>query len=555
MDDGSTDGSGEILRRLASAHRHVLVHGQENSGWPGKPRNVGIDLARGEYIQFVDQDDELGPEALERMYELGRSNHADIVLGKIVGTMLGPRRIYRQTVQRGTVAESGVTETLTGHKMFRRAFLLEHGIRFPEGYWRGEDLLFVTRAYAHADVVSILADYPCYYWNARDDGGNNSRAAFDLDGHYERLRFMIDEVYALTEPGPRQDALLRRMYRVGVMTGVTGHAVLSRNAGRLAEALPLAQAVAKECFPPRTRESLSPVVRLQAALLENGDLDASQELARRLDEVRPHAVFGRVEWRDKRLHVPTELTLRRGDEDITVVKRDGRYLLDPALVAGLPGGQDVVVEDPLADSFADPLVRVKDGNVWWFGDSDVSPHLEDLGGDRYRVVLRGHAIIDPSRVAGGRSLDVGRHGLSMDVRMLGIGRRLAVLPASRLIPRRPVVVGVPPTMVDVRGGTSPRRSRRVHLRVRNLAQELATAMSLTRVTRSSLRPARGPIRIPVTLAKVRLPRRVALPVDGVTAALSTCGRSPSSPCHEPRPCHRADTSTSGSSVRCCPSWW
>ena len=51
-------------------------------------------------------------------------------------------------------------------------------------------------------------------------------------------------------------------------------------------------------------------------------------------------------------------------------------------------------------------------------------------------------------------------------------------------------------------------------------------MSLTRVTRSSLRPARGPIRIPVTLAKLGLPRRVALPVDGVTAELFTRGPKP-----------------------------
>ena len=43
VDDGSTDGSGERLDRLAAEHDHVRVIHQENSGWPGKPRNVGID--------------------------------------------------------------------------------------------------------------------------------------------------------------------------------------------------------------------------------------------------------------------------------------------------------------------------------------------------------------------------------------------------------------------------------------------------------------------------------------------------------------------------------
>ena len=56
-----------------------------NSGWPGKPRNVGIDAARGEYVYFVDHDDSLAPEALERMYDMASRNRADVIIGKIAG--------------------------------------------------------------------------------------------------------------------------------------------------------------------------------------------------------------------------------------------------------------------------------------------------------------------------------------------------------------------------------------------------------------------------------------------------------------------------------------
>ena len=69
VDDGSTDGTGERLDELAAADPRVRVFHQENSGWSGRPRNVGIDAARGEYVMFVDNDDHLGDEALERMYD------------------------------------------------------------------------------------------------------------------------------------------------------------------------------------------------------------------------------------------------------------------------------------------------------------------------------------------------------------------------------------------------------------------------------------------------------------------------------------------------------
>src|SRR5690606_39367885 len=75
VDDGSTDDSAQRLDRLAAEHRHVRVIHQENSGWPGKPRNVGVRVARGEYVQFVDQDDELTPQALERLHDLRSEEH------------------------------------------------------------------------------------------------------------------------------------------------------------------------------------------------------------------------------------------------------------------------------------------------------------------------------------------------------------------------------------------------------------------------------------------------------------------------------------------------
>src|SRR5699024_1245466 len=57
VDDGSTDATGQRLDELSAAQPNVRVEHIPNSGWPGKPRNIGADMADGEYIYFVDHDD------------------------------------------------------------------------------------------------------------------------------------------------------------------------------------------------------------------------------------------------------------------------------------------------------------------------------------------------------------------------------------------------------------------------------------------------------------------------------------------------------------------
>src|SRR3954470_1523984 len=63
VDDGSREGTGERLDALAAEHPDVRVVHIPNSGWPGRPRNVGLEV-----VFFADHDDWLEPAALERLY-------------------------------------------------------------------------------------------------------------------------------------------------------------------------------------------------------------------------------------------------------------------------------------------------------------------------------------------------------------------------------------------------------------------------------------------------------------------------------------------------------
>lgn len=451
VDDGSTDDSPRRLAELAARHPHVRILHQENSGWPGRPRNVGVRHARGEYVQFVDQDDELTPEALERLYRLADRNASDIVLGKVTGTMQGPSRVFKRTLERCTAADAPLFESLTPHKMFRRRFLLDHGIEFPEGRVRLEDQVFMARAYVRAKIVSILADHPCYIWNRREDGGNTSARATRPETYYGHLRTVVDAVKEGTDPGPLQDALLRRSYRVELLRPVSEPRVLQRTGKHLERYFETVRRLALDAYPPGVREGLPAITALRASLLEAGHLDSLVELARRVQHIRAQVTLDDIRWSEDKLLVTVTATLLRPDgQPLTLEERDGRFLLDPDLLAGIEGAENWEVPDPLTAAHGELLTHDAARDQWWFPDADLTPRLEPLGPARHQVVLSGTTPIDPLTLRGGAAMPAGLHLVWASVQLLGVGRRLRVArPVGPVgAPRLTMaVVGEPPRLV------------------------------------------------------------------------------------------------------------
>ncbi|QOV38076.1 glycosyltransferase [Streptomyces ferrugineus] len=454
VDDGSTDDSPRRLDVLAARHPHVRVVHQENSGWPGKPRNVGVRLARGEYVQFVDQDDELTPEALERLHRLAVRNDSDIVLGKVTGTMQGPSSLFKRTVERCTAADAPLFESLTPHKMFRRRFLLDHGIEFPEGRVRLEDQVFMARAYVRAKTVSILGDHPCYIWNRRDDGGNTSARSAPPEVYYGHLRTVVEAIKEGTDPGPHQDHLLRRSYRVELLRPVSEPRVLQRTGKHLERYFTVVRRMALDCYPPGVRAGLPAISALRAALLEEGRLDSLVELARRTQHIRPHLTIDDIRWSEDgpagaKLLVSTTITLLRPDgEPLTLRERNGRLFLDPALLAGIEGAEHWEVPDPLAHARGELLVHDTARGEWWFPDAELTPRLEPLTtAGQHRVAVSGVTAVDPRTLAGGGPLLPGTHLVWASAQLLGVGRRIRVT-ATEHRPHLPTIrLGTPPRLL------------------------------------------------------------------------------------------------------------
>lgn len=211
VDDGSDDGTADALDAWAAGRPWSIVIHQANHGWPGQPRNVGLDHARGKYVYFVDQDDWLGDEALARLVAYGDENGSDVVIGKMKGVGRHvPIDLFARSVPRAVIGRTPLQDSQTPHKVFRKAFLDDIGLRFPEGRRRLEDHLFVTTAFLEADVVSVYADYDCYFHIARADRRNAAHRPFEPADYYANLEEVLDVIDHLLVDGETKDRFLQR---------------------------------------------------------------------------------------------------------------------------------------------------------------------------------------------------------------------------------------------------------------------------------------------------------------------------------------------------------
>jgi glycosyltransferase EpsH len=182
IDDGSTDGSYEILRRYAQKHSRLTVIHQANAG-VSAARNAGIDRAQGEYVLFVDADDSLPVDACEALFAAAKQHDADITMGGFEVVSNGTREqvlysredyasrdpavlaaLARSVLHFGYFPFRAATTRQIGvyvavwNKLIRRSLLLQHQMAFPpQMVFGGEDLPFSFELFDCATSVAYVA--------------------------------------------------------------------------------------------------------------------------------------------------------------------------------------------------------------------------------------------------------------------------------------------------------------------------------------------------------------------------------------------------------------
>jgi len=452
VDDGSTDGTPARLDELAARHGHVRVQHIPNSGWPGKPRNIGLDLASGDYVFFVDNDDWLERDALERLYATAVQDRADIVIGKVVGHDKPVPRVLFTGNRHGVPFDDPVfLRLLTPHKLFRRRFVDEHGLRFPEGRRRLEDHVFGVAAYFAAERISVLADRPAYHWVRRGEESNASYDRFAPAAYFDNVREVLDIVAANTEPGPWRDRLMTHWYRGKMLNRVGGGRWLLRDPEWRTELFEAVRALALERFGDDVHERLPFNLRLRSKLLQSGDIHGLGRLSRYERRLKPVARVRETHSAGTHLLLRLESWLGTPDARLRFERRGDRTFWVPPTdkLAEAVAEPDREVTGELRRANADVFLHNVDDGSEYLLPTRTTVRLKTDDG-RVRPRLMTSVPIAPTAAAAGASLPPGRWEVHAMVTVAGftgttpILRRGEPLVVTTYAPGRIVIGDGPP---------------------------------------------------------------------------------------------------------------
>lgn len=209
VNDGSADGSLALCREAAAADGRFHVLDKPNSG-VSDSRNAGLEEAAGKYLQFVDSDDYLSPNATETLVHTAESTGADLIVAHFYRDFedrqvhqghIRDRRVMTRTEYAGEMmkAPSNFYYGVLWNKLYHRNIVEAHQLRFQRELSWCEDFLFNLEYMKYIRLVAVLPE-PVYHYVRRENSlvmtESTPRKALAVKrktfGYYKRLYQQLD---------------------------------------------------------------------------------------------------------------------------------------------------------------------------------------------------------------------------------------------------------------------------------------------------------------------------------------------------------------------------
>lgn len=200
INDGSTDNSIEICRRYEKNDERIKLINKQNSG-VSETRNIGIENATGEFITFVDSDDEIALNMYEQMIGAANEKDADIVFcgfKKISDNGISCENIEKlKEVAKGAIEPFFYSRDAVMGSVWRAIFRREvvGDLRFDKNIVYEEDKIFILNFLDKSKKIAVVEDYLYYYYTT----GNIKKRYYDNLFDNRKEVYLLEEKYLESE--------------------------------------------------------------------------------------------------------------------------------------------------------------------------------------------------------------------------------------------------------------------------------------------------------------------------------------------------------------------
>ncbi len=202
IDDKGGDNSIDVVKRVQSEHHRggviKIIDHIHNRG-TGAVRNSGIDNATGEYLFYVDSDDEITPDCIEKHYKVSKETNADFTFAERMVVEMDGRQRRGRVVSDSAMLLDGQSEVVkwfyggiyrcvvTWNRLYRLSFLRDNNVRCVDGHL-AEDNLFSFQVVINATRVALIPDVTYLYYMREGSYTNKPKSR----GTSERINQSIE---------------------------------------------------------------------------------------------------------------------------------------------------------------------------------------------------------------------------------------------------------------------------------------------------------------------------------------------------------------------------
>mgnify|MGYP002532583580 CR=1 FL=1 len=202
INDGSTDNSKEICEHYAKIDSRIILLNKINGG-VSSARNYGLEVAKGDYISFIDSDDYLTVDMIEILVKDVQNTDAEIA---VCGYWHITESEYKEKIKELKDVNMNKIEILKKpieyfyskkympniwNKIFKKSLI--ENIRFDNSIYYGEDFLFCALAFMKANIASYRSDKK-YFYIKREDGLSMKEGSLDFwNGYVKSKKLLYDK--------------------------------------------------------------------------------------------------------------------------------------------------------------------------------------------------------------------------------------------------------------------------------------------------------------------------------------------------------------------------